>query len=106
METIQRKIPTFEAQDLLVEVNPGSEQEHRMTKISGHFSLEQMNQVVDLIKKYKDCFTWDYHEMPDLDRKLVEHRLPVKEGCKPHKKPSRRFNPHLMPPIKDEIESR
>lgn len=32
---IQRRIPTFEAQDPLVEVNMGTESELRMTKISG-----------------------------------------------------------------------
>lgn len=42
--------------------------------------------------------------MPSLSRELVEHRLTIKEGFKPHKQPPRRFNPQLMPQIKEEIE--
>ena len=26
----------------------------------------------------KDCFAWEYYEMPSLDRSIVEHRLPIK----------------------------
>lgn len=42
--------------------------------------------------------------MLGLDRKLIEYRFPIKEGCKPHKQPPMRFNPHLMPHIKAEEE--
>lgn len=43
IEPIQRKVPTFEAQDPLVEVNLGTESEPRMTKISGVLSVQQRN---------------------------------------------------------------
>lgn len=36
------------------------------------------------MKTYHDCFTWDYHERHGLSRELVEHRLPLKSGFKPH----------------------
>jgi hypothetical protein len=34
--------------------------------------------LIKLLKEYKDCFAWDYSEMPGLDRSIVEHRLPIK----------------------------
>jgi len=56
-----------------------------------------------LLKEYKDCFAWDYTEMPSLDRSIVEHRLPIKSGFRPHQQPARRCNPHILPDIKAEI---
>ena len=97
---IKREIPSFEAQDPLIEVNLRTLNELRMTKISGLLSQGERDQLIQLITKYKDCFTWDYHEMPGLSRELVEHRLPIKEGFRPFKQPSRRFNLELMPKIK------
>lgn len=58
MEPIQRRAPTFEAQDPLGKVNIGKESEPRMTKISGVLSMQQRNQVVELIEEYRDCFAW------------------------------------------------
>ena len=42
--------------------------------------------------------------MPGLSRDLVEHRLPIKSGFRPHKQPLRRFNPSIYDRIKDEID--
>jgi hypothetical protein len=42
--------------------------------------------------------------MPGLDRGLVEHRLPIKTGFRPHKQPVRSFSPKIMDRIKEEID--
>jgi hypothetical protein len=39
--------------------------------------------MVDVLKKYKDCFACDCPELPGLDRKLMEHKLPIKLGLQP-----------------------
>ncbi|KAI5317065.1 hypothetical protein L3X38_036772 [Prunus dulcis] len=36
----------------------------------------------ELLREFKDCFAWDYTEMPRLSRDLVEHRLPTMEDFK------------------------
>jgi len=41
--------------------------------------------------------------MPGLDRRLVEHRLPIKAGCRPFKKPARRMTAELTEKVKEEI---
>jgi hypothetical protein len=48
-------------------------------------------ELIKLLKEYKDCFTWDYSEMLGLDRSTVEHRLPIKPGYKPYKQPPRKI---------------
>ncbi|CAL9012200.1 unnamed protein product, partial [Prunus brigantina] len=39
----------------------------------------------ELLREFKDCFAWDYTEMPGLSRDLVEYRLPTVEDFKPFK---------------------
>jgi len=42
-------------------------------KASGLLNEEQGKKLVELIKKYQDCITWDYHQMLGLSKELVEH---------------------------------
>jgi len=41
--------------------------------------------------------------MPGSDRSIVEHRLSIKSGFRPHQQPTRRCNPSILPNIKAEI---
>jgi len=61
----------------------------RLTYVSAKLDLEYKQELVALLKEYKDCFTWKYYGMPGLDRKLVEHRLPIKPGYRPFKQAPR-----------------
>ena len=40
--------------------------------------------------------------MSGLSCELVEHQLPIKEGFRPYKQPSRRFNPEIYNRVKEE----
>ena len=42
--------------------------------------------------------------MPGLSRDLVEHKLPIKSGFRPHKQPPRRFSSNLYDRIKEETD--
>jgi hypothetical protein len=55
------------------------------------------------LKEFKDCFAWEYYEMPGLDRSIVEHRLPSKPGYRPFQQHPRQCNPKIYPDIKAEI---
>ena len=56
------------------------------------------------MKEFKDCFAWEYYEMPGLDRSIVEHRLLIKPRYQPFKQALRRFNPNVLDDIKKETE--
>ncbi|KAM1468070.1 hypothetical protein ACFX2I_033092 [Malus domestica] len=56
-----------------------------------------------LLTEFKDCFAWSYHEMPGLDRTLVEHELRIKPECKPFRQPPHRFSIEVQLGIKDEL---
>ena len=53
-----------------------------------------------MLKEYKDCFVWDYDELLGLERELVEHKLPIKPGCKPIKQLTQRMTPEVIVKIK------
>jgi hypothetical protein len=59
--------------------------------ISANLDSRFGKELIKLLKEYKDCFTWDYLEMPGLDRSIVEHRLPIKPGFRPYKQPPRKI---------------
>ena len=80
----------------------GIKDELKITKVSGLLVKEDRNWLINLIKRYIDCFSWDNCKV--LSRELVEHQLSIKEGFKPYKQTQRKFNPELYLRIKQEIE--
>ncbi|CAJ2635983.1 unnamed protein product [Trifolium pratense] len=97
-------IQRMQAQDPLQEVDIGDGSVKRPTYISANIDPTLKERMVELLKKYRDCFAWDYNEMPGLSRNLVEHRLPLRPDKKPVKQLPRRFAPEIMTKIKAEIE--
>lgn len=72
-----------ETQDPLEEVNLGTMECLKPTYISGLLGEEMKKDMVELLTEFKDCFAWEYEDMPGLERKLVERRLLIKDGFKP-----------------------
>jgi len=56
-----------------------------------------------LLNEFKDCFAWEYYEMPGLDRSIIEHRLPIKPGYRPYQQGAIRFKPKILLDIKAEM---
>jgi hypothetical protein len=86
----------FTSVDLLEEVDIRSGDRLRPTYVSSKLDLEYKQELVNLLKEYRDCFAWEYYEMPGLSRLIVEHRRPFKKG-------PRRFKSKLLEDIKKEI---
>lgn len=61
-------------------------------------------QVLRLLKEFKDVFAWTYAQMPGLDPQLVSHKLKIKVGYKPVKHAPRNSGPELEIQIKEEIQ--
>ena len=93
----------FMSADALEEVDIGDGDRPRSMFISAKLDPEYKQELVKLLKDYKDCFAWEYYEMPGLDRSIIEHRLPIKPGYRPHQQGSRWCNPKILPDIKAEI---
>jgi hypothetical protein len=95
----------FMSGDKLKEIDIGDGDKPRPTFISANLDSSFRKELIKLLKEYKDCFAWDYSEMPGLDRSIVEHRLPIKPGFKPYKQPSRKiYKDEVLADVKKEVE--
>jgi hypothetical protein len=95
----------FMSADKLEEVDIGNGDKPRPTFISANLQSGFREELIKLLKEYKDCFTWDYSEMPRLDRSIVEHRLPIKSGFKPYKQlPRKIYKDKVLADVKKEVE--
>src|SRR4051812_32350776 len=92
------------AQDPLEEIDLRDGATKRVTYINAKLDPKMKNRLVELLNKNKDCFAWDYDEMPGLKRDLVELKLPIKVGKKPIKQEPRRFALEILSKIKKEVE--
>jgi hypothetical protein len=85
-----------------VDISPGDKP--RPTFISKKLSPCLRQLMIALLMEYADCFTWDYTEMPGLDRSIVEHRLPLKKGFRPFQQRARQMKAEVLVEVKKEVE--
>jgi hypothetical protein len=60
--------------------------------------------MIVLLKEYADCFASDYTEMPGLDRSIVVHQLPLKNGFWPFQQRARQMKAEVLVEVKKEVE--
>jgi hypothetical protein len=73
----------FTLVDELENIDLGDGRKARLTYTSAKLEAEYKKELITLLKELKDCFSWEYYEMPSLDRSIAEHRLPIKLGYHP-----------------------
>ena len=64
--------------DLMEEVNLDTMEEPRSTYIISLLSTNLKEHIISLLQEFKDCFAWNYDEIPILDRSLVQHHLLIR----------------------------
>ena len=88
MEDLEQAPPKIEdtqpqVHDLMEKVNLSTMEEPSITYISSLLPSDLKEVIIAILHEFKDCFAWNYDEMPGLDRSLVEHRLPIKSEFHP-----------------------
>jgi hypothetical protein len=94
----------FTSADELEEINIGLRDKPWPTFISKRLDPSLREPTIALLKEYSDCFTWDYTEMPGLDRSIVEHRLPLKKGIQLFQQRAHQMRTEVLEEVKKEIE--
>jgi hypothetical protein len=90
--------------DKLEEIDIGDGDKPRMTFISANLDSSFREELIKLLKEYKDRFAWDYSEMPGLDRSIVEPWLPIKPGYKTYKKrPQKIYKDEVLADVKKRL---
>ena len=72
-----------QVQDPMEEVNLDIVEDPRITYISSLIPSNFKEGIIETLQEFKDCFAWNYDEMPGLDKSLVEHCLPIKPEFHP-----------------------
>ena len=88
--------PKEELREINLGVELGSQ---KPVFISSQLMAQEKEQLVALLKKYVDVFTWMYDEMPSLDPGLVVHSFNVDLGVKPVVQPARVFHANVKAQI-------
>jgi hypothetical protein len=94
----------FTSADELEEVDIGPGDKPRPTFVSKKLRLCLRELMIALLKEYADYFVWDYTEMSGLDRSIVEHRLPLKNGFWLFQQQARQMKVEVLVEVKKEVE--
>ncbi|XP_052490018.1 uncharacterized protein LOC128042606 [Gossypium raimondii] len=78
-------------------------EERKGVKIGSDISAKTRQYLIELLREFKDVFTWSYQDMPGLSTDIVVHCLPIREDCKPVQQKLRRMRPDIMLKIKEEV---
>nr|KYP59522.1 Transposon Ty3-I Gag-Pol polyprotein [Cajanus cajan] len=93
-------------QEEVEKINLGQEEDRKEISIGMKMVKDIRNQLIDLLKEYIDVFAWSYHDMPGLDREIVEHKLPIKDRIPSVKQKLRRIKLEWSLKIKEEVQKK
>ena len=81
-------------QNQLEEADLGEEGEGKKVRVSAELEKQFKEQLVQLLKEYRDVFAWSYTDMEGIDPKFYEHKINMKEGTVPVKQQRYIMNPN------------
>jgi hypothetical protein len=82
----------------------GTKEVPRLVKLSKYLSPEIKRKYAELLRQYKDIFSWSYDELTTYETTIMEHKIPLKPSIKPFKQKLRQINPILLPVIEKEVK--
>jgi hypothetical protein len=82
----------------------GTKEESRMVKISKLLPLEIKDKYKNLLRQFKDVFSWSYDELRTYETAVIDHKIPLKHGVKPFRQKIRQINPILFPTVEREVK--
>ena len=63
----------FTSADELEEIDIGPRDRPRPMFVSAKLDLEYKQELIDLLKEFKDCFAWEYYKMPGIKKQSMEN---------------------------------
>ncbi|KAG8476462.1 hypothetical protein CXB51_033312 [Gossypium anomalum] len=79
-------------------------EEGREVKIGTCVNEKTRQNLIKLLKEFKDVFAWSYQDMPGLSTDIAVHRIPTKKEYKPVQQKLRRMRPDVVMKIKEEVK--
>ena len=90
-----------------IEINIGTNNEPKLIKIGKHTSEKERNDLVNLVKEYRDVFAFTYDKLKAYREDVFQDTIPLKHDIKevkPFLPKLRQINPKLAPIVKKELE--
>ena len=75
----------------------------RFFQVGAQLPLQEREQLVELLRRNVDVFTWDAYEALGLDPKFICHHLNVNPSITPKRQPPRRPSTEHVKAVKSEV---
>jgi len=99
-ETNDQSIPTTSVYNSkTIEIKPG-----KTLNIHKNLTTDQEQKLVQLLRKYKEAFAWDYLDMKGIDPQLCTHHIYTENDARLIRQPQWRLNPHLRDIVKAKLQ--
>ena len=72
--------------------------------LASDLTHDEREKMKEIIEKRQKVFAWGYEDMPGIDRKIAEHRIPTDPHVSPIKQKKRRLRPEWALLVKEEVE--
>jgi hypothetical protein len=73
-------------------------------KVGETAPIEERNEIVKLLKEYRDVLAFTYDELKVYRKDVIQHVIPLKDNTKPFRQKLRQINPKLAPLVQQELE--
>ena len=73
-------------------------------KIGTALPASEKEKMISFLRANQDVFAWKHKYMPEIDRKIIQHRLNVNPECKPVQQKRRIFAPKRNKTVTKEVE--
>jgi hypothetical protein len=87
-----------------LEVNIGTNEEPKLIKVGKTTPIDERNEIVKLLKEYRDVLAFSYDELKVYREDVIQHVIPLKESTKPFRQKLRQLNPKLAPLVQKELQ--
>ena len=94
--------PNIEETEVVNLANEGENE--KPIKIGVNFPKDMRHEVIVLLKKFREIFTWSYQDMLGMDTEIVVHIILVKTECPLVRQALRRMKSEIILKIKEEVE--
>lgn len=85
------------------DVNIGTAENPKMVKLSKALPPQVKAKYISLLSSFYYIFAWDYIDLKEYDKSIIQHIIPIKPNQKPFHQKLRRINPKLLPSIEKEV---
>jgi hypothetical protein len=75
-----------------------------MVKVGKITPIEERNEIIKLLKEYRDVLAFTYDELKVYREDVIQHVIPLKGDTNPFRQKLRQINPKLDPLVQQDSQ--